>query len=134
MALLARRALAAFSGCGSLRALSRAAVMALAAAVVMRATFVGTATGPPDFDQRGLGRRLGFGFSGFCRSFGFGRSFARGGGLGRSFRGADRLLRLLFRGCVRDRGLRRRGLDGRSLGRNLLGHFCYGRDIRQQRG
>src|SRR5204863_1460946 len=62
MALLARRALAAFSGCGSLRALSRAAVMALAAAVVMRATFVGTATGPPDFDQRGLGRRLGFGF------------------------------------------------------------------------
>ena len=38
--------------------------MALAVAVVMRTAFVGTAAGPPDFDQLRLGRRVGLGFSG----------------------------------------------------------------------
>ena len=64
MALLARRAVGAFAaGCGC-RAFGRAGVMALAVAVVMRTAFLGTAAGPPDLDQHGLGRRLGLGFSG----------------------------------------------------------------------
>ena len=103
MALLARRALGAFAaGCGC-RAFGRAGVMALAVAVVMRAALLGTAAGPPDFDQYRLGRRIGLGFGGdsFGGRFG-GSGFRRAAaslaaaGSAAASGGACRL-RLLFR-------------------------------------
>ncbi|WP_421019735.1 hypothetical protein, partial [Klebsiella pneumoniae] len=69
VALLARCPLGPFaSRAGCLRVALRPAVMALAVAILMRPAFVGTATGPPDFDQHRLGGRLGLGFD-ICSSF-----------------------------------------------------------------
>ena len=92
MALLARRALGAFAAGCCCRAFGRAAVMALAVAVVVRAALLGTAAGPPDFDQYRLGRRIGLGVRGgrFGRSGFSGGGLAGRGGLCGSFRRACR--------------------------------------------
>ena len=85
--LLAWRSLAAFTCGGRLRAILRAGMLAPTMAVAImarRATFLGTATGTPDFDQLRLGRR-------FRRGCTIGRrSFAAGSGLRRCGFAADR--------------------------------------------
>ena len=131
MTLLALCPLAAFTGCSS--AFSRAGVMTLAVAVVMRTAFLGTAAGPPDFDEYGFGRRVGLcfrggGFGGWC--FGS-RRFSRYG-LARS-----RLCGSFWRACCLglhrlfgSRGFCNRlrcGFDGLRL-RRSGGRFAERRD------
>ena len=140
MALLARRALGAFASRGW-RAFGRAAVMALAVAVVMRAALLGTATGPPDFDEHRLSRCIGLGFCGRrFGSSGFSNSgfrwcgLAGRGRLGRGFRRACRFNCRLFSRRFSDRGFCRRlccGFNRRSLD-HRRGRFADRRDIGQQ--
>ena len=107
-----------------LRVTLRTAVMALAVAVVMRTALVGTATGPPDFDQHRLGRRLG-------RSFGSSSGFGRRSFGWRGF-AVQRLQPMQPRQALpRQRGFAgtasQRSFSRRGLGRRRLGHDDNGR-------
>jgi hypothetical protein len=124
-------------------------MMTLAVAIVMGTAFVGTATGPPDFDEHGLGWRFGFGFSGcsfsscsfacdsrlccgnwLCSSLWRARGLSGGLFRRRFFRDRrffNRRLWRCFDGCFD--GCR---FDRHGLSNWRLAHLLHGRDARQQ--